>query len=172
MTRSLSVTIVLALACTHGCSSTTLRAFQGWTISSVPTPRPPHRSLETGHLLSSGDGLVLAVDHFSPGNIIAIDDEQCRLLLVEVRPGELDGLPRTVEHPRAYLRNWACTWMRVEEETPSQGRVEVLRREGDSIEAQLDFRFPSRRVRKRGWFRISNPDRWLVRESHDEDHRP
>lgn len=106
-----------------------------------------------------GKATVLEVYRFDPRNPIAVDDEGCDILLIEL-PRPSPGSPFTVESPRAFLRRCACTWGNCKEEASLGGHVRIEESTDQGIKAAVNLRFPSGRVKTRGWFRFEAPKLW------------
>ena len=123
-----------------------------------------------GHLLVEGTTDVLEVSRFDPGNPIVIDDERCDTLLVELPNIVGHALPSQIESPRAFLRSCSCVWGNCTEVAAASGEVRVRRFNERGVDAAVDLRFPTRRVKKAGWFEFASPEAWnLVPGGADQE---
>lgn len=160
--RSMAI-VLIATTCLAGCATTTVRAYRERSLAREPiVAGDGSRTHRTGHLLVYGAGDVLEVYRYDPGNPLAVDDEGCSFVLVELPVDTVGALPRPVDSPRAFLHTCSCVWGNCTEEEPLAGDVLVRQVSDLGIRATVDLRFPSRRVRRAGLFLFARPEAWKM----------
>ena len=162
------VLIAIATILLSGCVTTELKSYQARGLTLVPIEAEHRRSLRSGHFIVKGESTVLEVFFHDPGNPLAIDDERCSFVLIEL-PATADSLPATVYSPRAFLRKCACVWGNCIEEESLGGEVRIRQISSLGIRATVDLRFPSQKVRRSGLFALAKPELWDVAGTPQEE---